>query len=462
MTVAGLYTFQDDEMDHELVKAQIASFVSTPNQKRSRQIIVQGVSALDRPYWKDDEKFSIENHFRVVNLKDTSKKELLEQVSIIHSSEFDKSKPRWEAVWLQGGRKPAMLLRAHHSISDGQGFVRGLLTFVASLDPNVDIASLQYSAGRAVTESKIDAEKSSNNKSAKAANNNSQKKKPSTFQNFFLYCMKIFFFIYGTYLALKNFLKLLFFRRKSMQKNQISRSKQVGWSTEVSLDSVKLVKNVFGVSVNDVLVSALAGALETFLISKKELKDNSFWFMIPTSLRNPADWSVSNQSTVYCLNIPIAGSDHKKRLGSLNKKMKSLKSSSEPIWANIFQSLSMRYPNLVPQLALDYSIGKNFAAVVTNVPGPAENIKWAGKKIEEIVALIPQAYSNSLGCAIYTYAGKVTISIMMDEILNDSCFDKGAAQEIAELFDSNFNEMLEMALAKKVNGDEIKSHIKSD
>jgi hypothetical protein len=34
----------------------------------------------------------------------------------------------------------------------------------------------------------------------------------------------------------------------------------VTWSKPVSLDDVKLIKNVFGVTVNDVLVSALTAA----------------------------------------------------------------------------------------------------------------------------------------------------------------------------------------------------------
>ena len=97
-----------------------------------------------------------------------------------------------------------MLLRAHHALSDGQGFVRGLLDHVASLDQGVDKSKMQYNAGR----------------------NTTKALKQSLFQNLFVFLMKVLFFIYGTFLATTNCLKFVFSSRKSMARNDKTWRKQ--------------------------------------------------------------------------------------------------------------------------------------------------------------------------------------------------------------------------------------------
>jgi hypothetical protein len=84
-------------------------------------------------------------------------------------------------------------------------------------------------------------------------------------------------------------------------------------------------------------------------------------------------------------------------------------------------------------------------SVVTNVPGPTEPIQWAGEDIQEIISFIPQPSPNSLGCAIYTYRSKVSVSVMMDHDDEDEemggLYKMGSAQRIADLFEECFGEL---------------------
>jgi hypothetical protein len=101
--------------------------------------------------------------------------------------------------------------------------------------------------------------------------------------------------------------------------------------------------------VNDVLLAAFSLSLERYLASRKELLDQNFWFMIPTSMRKSSDWSVSNQTSGYFLEVPISGCDPIKALKSVSKGMKIAKISTTPVWGLLVFALSFVFPNLVPR-----------------------------------------------------------------------------------------------------------------
>jgi NRPS condensation-like uncharacterized protein len=61
--------------------------------------------------------------------------------------------------------------------------------------------------------------------------------------------------------------------RLSMMRNERAKLKQVAWSSKISLDLVKGIKNKHGATVNDVLITAYAHGLKTFLEERGERKD---------------------------------------------------------------------------------------------------------------------------------------------------------------------------------------------
>jgi hypothetical protein len=58
----------------------------------------------------------------------------------------------------------------------------------------------------------------------------------------------------------------------------------VTWSKPVSLDDVKYIKNVFGVTVNDVLVSALTAAFRSYLLDTDQLVEEDLLTAIPGTI----------------------------------------------------------------------------------------------------------------------------------------------------------------------------------
>ncbi len=80
----------------------------------------------------------------------------------------------------------------------------------------------------------------------------------------------------------------------------------------VDLDTVKAVKNAFGVSVNDVVMAMCAGALRRWLADHDALPDAPLIAMIPVSVRDPSSkTAMGNKVSAMLASLPtnaVAGS----------------------------------------------------------------------------------------------------------------------------------------------------------
>ncbi|KAJ3174192.1 hypothetical protein HDU88_000160 [Geranomyces variabilis] len=431
MNVSGLYYFPES-MDVDEMRSHIAAFaISFP---RCRQKMVRGSELFARPYWAADPDYSIDNHFSRVQLPAPADDEVLMDIAgPLHAKRLDVSKPLWHCFWfdgLSGGRK-AILFVAHHAIADGQGFVRNLLSFVAAQDPTIgDLQSLQYAAGRhsaapspAASENG-DATSTAVTLYTRAADAVTVAQQQAT-------GLLVFFLAVLTYGY--HMLLLVLIPRKSFTATTETATKQTAWTTaDVPLDAVKAIKNRYKVTVNDVLTACVGAALGSHL--PEDLQDPRFWLLIPTSMRRPDDVSASNRSSGYLL--PIANGpklDIGQRIRDVNSNMRTAKASPEAVVNYSFAGLFYRLPNAFPSIFL--SSAKLLHGVLTNVPGPNAPIRWGKHEISKMVAFIPQASPNSVSSAVYTYNGKVTLSVHMALIPGHEVFGEGAAKAIVASFE---------------------------
>ncbi|KAI8826795.1 wax ester synthase-like acyl-CoA acyltransferase domain-containing protein [Fimicolochytrium jonesii] len=469
MNVSGLYTF-GPEITEQDMKGHIASFVD--NTLRCRQRLVRPAGVFARPYWEVAEDYDLEDHFTVIEVAAPGgDDEFMEAVAPLHTTLLDTSKPLWHAFWfnnLKDGKK-ALLWTAHHAIGDGQGFVRALISHVASLDPTIkDISSLQYSAGHASGRSTPEPSRSSTpSPDGKAVAVNgctapARKHSPAhgAVAHFTGFYVALFTFLVGLYMYLANITRFLISRRKlyTVGNHKTSR-KQVAWTTiNSSLDDVKKIKNALGVSVNDVLTACVVAALDAHAKSvlspaKHDKGDDAIWLLIPTSMRHPADTSASNRSSGYVLGVPNKVKDIRERIKKVNSLMSKGKQSPEALVHYLAQGPGYAFPNSVPKLTL-FTTTK-LHGVLTNVPGPNTTLRWAGHPIQSTVAFIPQANANTVSCAAYTYNGAVTLSVVMDlhegDVLKTEegrVFAKGAAKDVARQF-----EKIILALVEEVDAE---------
>jgi diacylglycerol O-acyltransferase len=94
---------------------------------RLRQRVVEDPLGLAAPQWVVDDAFDLAYHVRVTRLPGAGTlPELLEATQVIYMAPFDRSRPLWEAVLVEGlaDGQAAYVLKLHHSLADGQAIVQ--------------------------------------------------------------------------------------------------------------------------------------------------------------------------------------------------------------------------------------------------------------------------------------------------------------------------------------------------
>ena len=90
--------------------------------RRFRQRVVDPFPHVEPPEFEDDPEFDLDDHLRRVEIgPDAGMPEVLTIAEEIAMTPFDRRKPLWEAVLVEGleGGQSAYILKSHHSISDG-------------------------------------------------------------------------------------------------------------------------------------------------------------------------------------------------------------------------------------------------------------------------------------------------------------------------------------------------------
>ena len=88
---------------------------------------------LTAPMWVDDVNFDLRYHVRHLALpKPGTMRQLLDLASLIACDPFDRTRPLWQFVVVDGlrGGKSALIEKLHHTITDGEGSVKLSLQFL--------------------------------------------------------------------------------------------------------------------------------------------------------------------------------------------------------------------------------------------------------------------------------------------------------------------------------------------
>lgn len=224
-------------------------------------------------------------------------------------------------------------------------------------------------------------------------------------------------------------------------KGKPGKTKTVAWADGVQLDEVKAVGKALGGSVNDVLLSCVAGAIGDYLRAKGEdPAGKEIRAMVPVNLR-PLDkaYQLGNRFGLVPLVLPIGIDNPVERMYAVRSRMSELKGSFQPIMA--FGLLAVAGLLIKPvQHAMLNLFAKKATAVMTNVPGPAKALKFCGSTVDKVMFWVPQSGDIGMGVSILTYAGKVQFGLITDAGL---CPDPEA---IIERFQPEFEKLTLLTL----------------
>lgn len=121
----GSVTLLDRPPDLPRLRRRLARMVE--RIPRLRQRVVPSLGRLAPPEWRDDPDFDLDYHLRHLALPPPgSQRQLLDLATRLVQDPLDRTRPLWEFVVIEGlaDGRAAMLQKMHHTVTDGEGGVR--------------------------------------------------------------------------------------------------------------------------------------------------------------------------------------------------------------------------------------------------------------------------------------------------------------------------------------------------
>lgn len=383
---------------------------------RFRQRVVDPNTTLGSPQWEFDPHFDIRAHMHRIALPAPGDQAALQElVSDLMSTPLDYSKPLWSLHLVENvGEGCAVISRLHHCIADGIALVRVLLSL---MDDAPDIEWVEDRADddhqRGLLASLLHPAVSTVKSTWRLAENVLHEGIETVLHPTRMLDMARLGASGAARLAK---IALYWPDPQTIFKGELGVMKRAAWTEQpIPLVDVKAVGKATGSTVNDVLLTAVAGGLRRYLLERGEAVDGlNIRALVPVNLR-PLDKPIElgNRFGLVFLSLPVGIEDQLDRLFELKKRMDEIKDSPEAVVAlGVLHTMGMT-PVEIENLILRFFASKS-TAVMTNVPGPREKLYFAGVPVETIMAWVPQSGQLGLGVSIFSYAGNVSLGVATD------------------------------------------------
>lgn len=190
--------------------------------------------------------------------------------------------------------------------------------------------------------------------------------------------------------------------------------KRVALAEPLSLFEVKAVAEALACSVNEVLLSCVAGALREIMGQGGLPGAPEVRALVPVNLRAPGPpTELGNRFGLVFLSLPIGQDDPIERLFEVRRRMLALKHSGQATVALAILASTGVAPDAVKERTPE-ALAANASLVVTNVRGTPEARYFAGKRIGRQVFWVPQSGRIGMGGSILSYAGQVDFGVVAD------------------------------------------------
>jgi len=201
---------------------------------------------------------------------------------------------------------------------------------------------------------------------------------------------------------------------ESLLNRPISPLRSLAW-TERPLADLQLVKRSFGMTVNDVLLAAVAGGMRTYMIRRRE-EPVSLKVMVPVNVRATNEGqALGNQISFVFVDLPCAEPQPIGRLYQVRGAMTQLKRDGAPEGADLVFKAAARTPVGV-QRAVSRLVAspRTFNLVVSNVPGPRAPLYMLGCPLQTIYPVVPLVDRHAVSIGMTTVRDQACFGIYAD------------------------------------------------
>jgi diacylglycerol O-acyltransferase len=382
---------------------------------RYRQKLAVPPLETGRPLWVDDPSFNLEYHVRHTALPSPGSEEQLRALAArVHSQQLDRAKPLWETWLVQGleGNRFALISKTHHALVDGISGV-DLATVLFDLEPVP--ADAPHEGEPWIPQD----EPSAVQLAARGLKG----------------LIRTPFELTGRALSAAT---------RPTQTLEVARGAiegigEVAWAglnpapetplnvpigphrrlvfVRNDLADFKLVKDALGGTVNDVVLTVVAGALRRWLRARGVRTEGlELRALVPVSIRaRDEHHHLGNRIAAMRGPLPVYVEDPVARLAVVRKAMDGLKDSKQAVGAEVLAGVqSFAPPTVLAQASRINFSTRLFNLIVTNVPGPQFPLYLLGRELQDLfpVAFLPR--DHALAIAIMSYNGGIDFGLLGD------------------------------------------------
>jgi diacylglycerol O-acyltransferase len=411
MHIGGIALIAGPPPAQDAVEALIASRIHLV--PRYRQKLAYPPAGAGRPWWVDDPFFNLDYHLRRTALPAPGGEEQLHRlVGRIMSQPLDRNRPLWE-LWVVEGLADgrfALISKNHHALVDG----------VAGLDLTATVFDLEPVPGEVppdtwqptpapgaaglVTRQVGDV-------TAKAAGLVTRLARVAVSPERWVHTAE------EVGRAVVDGGRMLLAAAPHTSLNVRPGPHRRYTVVRTRLADYKAVKDTFGGTVNDVVLTVVAAALGRFLAARgDEVAGQTLRACVPVSVRTEdRRGHAGNEITIMVAPLPIAEQDPVQRLRTVSAAMHDLKRSKQALSAQLIaQAEYFAPPNILARASRLAFSPRLYNLLVTNVPGPQFPLYLLGRELQEAFPIAFLAPAHTVAVAVLSYRGAVNVGLLAD------------------------------------------------
>jgi diacylglycerol O-acyltransferase / wax synthase len=426
MVVTSILEFEDVADAAVLARALIDK---TLRERRFRQ----RVAVTDEgTCWIEDDDLRLGYHIQTQELRDTEgDRALRNAIAAELAHPLDRALPLWRiALFLRGAGRVTALFRAHHAIADGVAMMHLMLALDDGAPARAATPLPRVERHHGPLGGLIDRIESVNvtleNLTGLVIDD---LRHPRKLRSQLADARRTLAAV-GRVVALRD-------DNPRRLRGKLRGRRAVAWTSNLSLATVRQLAHAQGVTLNDVFLTALAGAFGRYLRAHDAAlpEQQNLRVAVPVNLRAAGDDSLGNSFGLVLVDLPVGLEGCHARLDVIADRMASLKRSSEARAVLVALAAVGRLPVTLEKRLVGLISGKS-AAVVSNLPGPREALTVGGARLANVVFWPPQSGGIGIGVSLLSYAGHVTVGISSDVGLIEK------PQEIVDAFCAELEAML--------------------
>jgi diacylglycerol O-acyltransferase / wax synthase len=409
LAVAMLDSVAGRPLDSDAIIGRLAERLAVVPAFRRR--LVATPLSLDHPVWIEDPRFVLADHVRRVAIPPPGDRADLARVVGEHAGRpLDRGRPLW-GLWIVEGLRDgqvALVFKLHHAIADGTSGL-AMLSGLFDAEP------------QPVTTTVVDddwtpeAEPSALDRLVPAA-----ARLPR----------RLALAFHALTRAGVSAVKVVSLARtpqlegttpfsapRTRFNRAITPQRSIAFAT-VPMNTVREIKERAGLTMNDVIVAVVAGALRRYLSDRDELPTRALVAVVPSAVSNSG--AGANAVSAFFTRLSTHVRDPLERLRLTGRADRDAKRFHEAISQTLLAGFAELAPPLLMSRGADLYSRLRIAdhqppihtLVVSNVAGPVSPIYFAGARASTIFALGPIYDGAALNVTVASYADSLSFGIL--------------------------------------------------